>query len=334
MILVVTHRRGFEADFVIDILRSQDVPVVRVNLDEYPFPATMTARWKDRIFDGMYRDNRKEILFDDVSVAWLQQVRRFDSTSEMLTPSERIIAAEKEAFIGGFWDSASWSWVNHPTVVETASNKLYQLRVAQQLGFAIPRTFVTADEEKAIAFIDQCADNAIIKDMATQTFVVNNQDYMSYTRKISADDIRRRGIPGGIPVCIQENVTKHREIRATVVGDRVFSVAIDSQAEESTKDDYRHGDLSKSEHYSAITLSTDTEERCVTLVRSLGLDYGAVDLIERVEGGAVFLEVNTTGAWVWAEKLTSLPISAALADLLISRYQSGSGEDVRAPNAS
>ena len=32
-VLIVTHRRGFEADLVVDALRKRDIPVFRLNCD-------------------------------------------------------------------------------------------------------------------------------------------------------------------------------------------------------------------------------------------------------------------------------------------------------------
>jgi len=55
----------------------------------------------------------------------------------------------------------------------------------------------------------------------------------------------------------------------------------------------------------------------VRVVEALGLCFGAIDLIVTPDDDHVFLEVNPNGQWLWIEELTGLPISHAIADLLM-----------------
>ena len=52
-------------------------------------------------------------------------------------------------------------------------------------------------------------------------------------------------------------------------------------------------------------------------MRRLGLLYGAIDLVETPDGRHVFLELNPSGEFFWLEQQPGLPISAALADILL-----------------
>ena len=54
------------------------------------------------------------------------------------------------------------------------------------------------------------------------------------------------------------------------------------------------------------------------LCRSLGLRYGAADLILSTEGEYVFLEVNPGGQFLFVEIQAGVPISDAIADALVS----------------
>jgi glutathione synthase/RimK-type ligase-like ATP-grasp enzyme len=51
----------------------------------------------------------------------------------------------------------------------------------------------------------------------------------------------------------------------------------------------------------------------------LRLDFATVDLILTPDGRYVFLEVNTVSFFSFVEKATGLPISGAVADLLLGR---------------
>jgi glutathione synthase/RimK-type ligase-like ATP-grasp enzyme len=55
---------------------------------------------------------------------------------------------------------------------------------------------------------------------------------------------------------------------------------------------------------------------CLRLVQGLGLEFGAIDLIRTPDGRYVFLEVNGNGQFLWAEELSGVKVSEALADLL------------------
>ncbi|MBK6588091.1 MAG: hypothetical protein IPG22_07335 [Acidobacteria bacterium] len=52
------------------------------------------------------------------------------------------------------------------------------------------------------------------------------------------------------------------------------------------------------------------------LIRSLNLQFGAIDLLVQPDGGIVFLEVNPNGQWLWLQEATGLPIADALVNLL------------------
>jgi glutathione synthase/RimK-type ligase-like ATP-grasp enzyme len=51
-------------------------------------------------------------------------------------------------------------------------------------------------------------------------------------------------------------------------------------------------------------------------MKTLGLSFGALDLILTPQGEYVFLEVNPSGQWVWIEDKLDLPISRSIAEWL------------------
>ena len=44
-------------------------------------------------------------------------------------------------------------------------------------------------------------------------------------------------------------------------------------------------------------------------------------MIVTPDGEYIFLEINPAGQWLWIEELTKLPITEALADLLVGKTQ-------------
>jgi glutathione synthase/RimK-type ligase-like ATP-grasp enzyme len=116
------------------------------------------------------------------------------------------------------------------------------------------------------------------------------------------------------PGIFQKFVAKSYEVRATVVGSRIFSGKIDSQTSAETRIDWRHKPFDMEEE--PITLPPDVETKIHALKQAFGLIYGAFDFIVTPEGRHVFLDVNPAGQYLWVEAKTKLPITAALADAL------------------
>src|SRR5262249_4328668 len=120
------------------------------------------------------------------------------------------------------------------------------------------------------------------------------------------------------PVLLQELIAKEYEIRATVVGTRIFAIRINSQAADSTKLDWRRDQI-RSDMYSVLQLPDIEQQRIIKLHTRMGLFYGAYDFIVDREGQLVFLEVNPSGQWLWLEHATGAPISLELATALAKR---------------
>ena len=119
-----------------------------------------------------------------------------------------------------------------------------------------------------------------------------------------------------LPCFFQHHVRKAHELRVTVIGDRLFAARIHSQDDPRTAADFR--DFSAEILYEAATLPPELERRCIQLVHSYGLTYGAIDLIVTPEGEHVFLENNPAGQFLFVEQLVpELRMCDAVAQCLI-----------------
>ena len=100
--------------------------------------------------------------------------------------------------------------------------------------------------------------------------------------------------------------------------DRVYTAAIDSQRSGRARHDWRRDGIGLIEDWVPHQLPAELEKRLLSFMRYFGLNYGAVDFILTPDGRYVFLEVNPVGEFFWLERNPGLPISAAIADLLVS----------------
>jgi putative peptide maturation system protein len=212
-------------------------------------------------------------------------------------------------------------WLPAPRWQEQrASHKPLQLQVASELGFEIPPTLITNSRQDFLDFYRRHNGAIVSKTVHNRLLPVDpSEGYTAYvlTEVVANRDAGYADTVRYCPVTVQPYVDKRVELRVTVVGDRVFPVALESQWTNHTRHDWRRGDHHHG-RYAIHDLPPADARRCVELVRRLGLSFGALDLILTPDGRYVFLEINPNGAWLWMQRTTGLPIGAAICDLLMS----------------
>jgi hypothetical protein len=203
-----------------------------------------------------------------------------------------------------------------PATMRTAAGKLLQLKTAGELGFDLPHTLVTNDPEALLDFYCRHDGDVVTKAPEQLPSYHPAEDLVRYTERVAARDLVHVQDVALGPVIVQPRLSKSIEVRATVVGDRVFAAEIHSQRSARSSLDWRKYDLRRTP-YRCHELPSAVVARCVRLVGSLRLRYGCIDLVVTPDGRYVFLEVNPDGQFLWIEQLTGLPITAALCDLLL-----------------
>ncbi len=210
----------------------------------------------------------------------------------------------------GIWQSLREDtlWVNDLNRDEAAHRKVYQLRVAQDVGLTIPETLITNNVKDATEFISQFSQDQVIYKAFSAT-----EQHWRETRLLREDALRQLENVRYAPVIFQEYIDAVYDIRLTVIGDDIFAAAIHSQ-DTSYKIDFRmEMDRAKME---VVDVPTAVQEQLLQLMRRLGLEYGAIDMRKTAEGQWVFLEINPAGQYLFIEHKTQQPISKALANHL------------------
>ena len=80
--------------------------------------------------------------------------------------------------------------------------------------------------------------------------------------------------------------------------------------------DWRRYDFGHVKH-EPCELPPEIVKKLLQAMRIWDLQFGAIDMILTPKGDYVFLEVNPSGKWGWIEAITGMPISKAIADLLV-----------------
>ncbi|MEU6412579.1 ATP-dependent carboxylate-amine ligase [Microbispora sp. NPDC046933] len=302
-VLVVTLGGDNHATHIATLLRRRGARPRFLRTSD--FPASLTAT-QHRI---------GEIELGGLTSAWFRRWEPHQLDPAITDPQvRRHLLRESEMFADSLWDSLECRSVPAPfTLLRRAERKPYQLAVAKRVGFDVPDTLVTNDPDDLLDFYGRHDGQVIYKALyAPQVAGLSRP-----TQQVSTRDVLHAGGLPYAPVIVQEYVPKRQEIRVTVVGERLFAVAIDSQASNRTRFDWRRHDR-KARQLSPCELPGEVAERCLKFTRRLGVSFGGIDLILTPDGRHVFLEINTSGQWLWLERATGLPISDALADLLVA----------------
>jgi len=204
-------------------------------------------------------------------------------------------------------------WVNSLNTHRLEQCKPTQLVAAQRCGLRFPPTLISNDPGEILAFV-KAAHNSRVVYKTFNAFVPTSL----LTEELLADTDALRWTPG----IYQHYVEKSHELRVTVIGSRIFTVRINSQQTSRGTIDWREaqwkprgaaGDLT----FEPATLPRPIRAACRRLIRTLGLAYGAIDLIVTPGGEYVFLEVNPSGQFLWIDGEVGLPLLDAMSEMLI-----------------
>lgn len=207
-------------------------------------------------------------------------------------------------------------WLNHPHHLWRAENKVEQLAVARRCGFKVPDTLITRCPDSVARFIRKHQGHVIVKAVHHGFIMADEGMLLAGTQRIGLDYADRIRDYAAVPAVYQEAVSRRYDVRAVVVDENVFAVAIDGSNLEA---DWRIAEISGEKlAYSWINLPRDVEQACISIVREFGLRYSSIDLINAPDGKYIFLELNPSGQWAWLEQITGCPIRDAIIDVFNS----------------
>lgn len=311
MILILSHRADEHANEVVRRLQRERANVLLFDTARFPRETNLLIN-QEVGRDPQFRATLDGKTHDmtDVRAVWWRRPQPFTLDAALSQPHDRTFAyGECQAAISGLWACLNTAhWVNNPEKDEVAARKLYQLKVAAELGLAIPRTLVTNDPAAARAFVAEQGERGTIY----KAFSATEQAWRE-TRLLQPDEHIYLEAVQYAPVIFQEYVRADIDLRITVIGDEFFPAEIHS-GQTDYKVDFRMtiNDATVRAH----TLPDEVVQKLRLLMQRLGLIYGAIDMRLTPAGEYVFLEVNPSGQWLFIEGRTQQPITSAFVNYL------------------
>ena len=323
-ILMLTRKLDREADLVGIGLLQRGIDYIRLNIDDIPHQLRIRFNCQpacDLNFE--FCIGEQTVDTSSISLSWLRHfnIRTINFHQDKLA----------HTFAFQQWDDAyktlqnnlTCEWISSPHATLQSSDHIKQLSVAKKIGFKIPATLITNDPGAARSFYyDHCCD-VVLKALHHHYTEIDHKVYYMYTRRLLKHDLSRLDDLVYAPCILQERLHKKSELRVTVVGKRVFAVEIDSQSTINGQDDMHRCQLPDLP-VKSIELERTVSERCIKLINSFGLRFGAIDFVIDKNGCLIFLELNPIGDWYWIEYQTGLHMTEAMVDLI--------EETIRSPN--
>lgn len=308
MLLILTSDKDLTADFLIVELIKRRLPYFRLNAEELT-AAQFTFSLAENSVARTISTGSRTLDLDDVTAVWYRRVIQPGFISA-LPPGERtFVAGEMRHLATGLVLNPDVTWVNPIDRVYVAEHKLYQLRIARQLGFQVPRTLVSSDPAELRKFSQENAAGTICKPIFHGMFVDETSAYSVYTRRVTPESIDTESVKS-CPVLLQEEIPRSGDVRATFIGSKCFVAEIRG---DSSLIDWR--DPGVSVRYSESSLRPEVQTMCEAMLVKLGLEYGAFDFVRTPDGELVFLEINPTGEWAWLEDRLGFPMRDAFIQL-------------------
>lgn len=310
-ILLITNKGDVTTDFVVRELQKSKVPFYRLNCEDLLEDIQLSFDFTKNTFILKDVKEKREINLLNINSVYFRRPHLPTFPNSGLSVGEvTFIRNEINSLLEGLYKILKNAfWISKVYSIREAESKIHQLIVAKELGFEIPISKVTNSDEVATDFIKK--NVSIIKPLKAGLIENEVDSEIIFTSKIDNEFVQ------GLQYCpsiFQANIPKKADIRVTVVGNKIFAAAIQSQEFSETSIDWRAEN--KNLKYERIILPKSIETLCFKLTQYLDLNFGAIDFVLDDSGNFIFLEINPNGQWAWIEKQLNYPIAQEITNLL------------------
>lgn len=318
-ILIITHSTDNESVVrVADSIARKGGHTIRFDTDRYPTGVRLTAYYASGDERLTLTNEEGEFDLREVTAVWHRRISFGAQLPATLDKQLRHASlGETSAAAHGMLASLKAFRMDHLQHIRHAENKQLQLQVARELGLDIPRTLTTNDPGIVRAFAESCENGIVTKMLSSFAIYEEGKELVVFTNPVKPEDLEDLSGLNLCPATFQESLAKSLEIRATVVGQRVMCAAVNSQVSARATHDWRRDGLRMIQDWQPYQLPLEVEEKILRLMDYFSLNYGAIDIILTPDGKHVFLELNPCGEFFWLERSPGLPISDAIADVLL-----------------
>ena len=303
-------------DYIVNKLNKQKISYFRLNTEDLITAIGINFNFKLGLFQLIVRAKDQIINLNEVKSVYFRRPQLPLLSDFSISDAEKQLILKEIAYTleGLYKILINKFWISPVFSIREAENKIYQLLLAEKLGFTIPNSIITNEKQCAEVFISENKAN-IIKPIKTGVIDEKNNEKVIFTSDFNLNQIGSLNRISYCPTYFQEKIEKKADLRVTVVGNELFAVKIHSQLNLESKTDWRKG--SEYVSYEKFDICPEIKKQCIQLTKALNLNFGAIDFIIDQNDNYIFLEINPNGQWAWLEEKLSLPISDHIIKLLV-----------------
>lgn len=308
MLLIITNSQDFAVDYLINYFNQKNRACFRLNSDRLE-GVSLVANIESGANQVRLQTPHQSVTLGDVSSVLYRRAFTPQIRGEYGKFRSREFKAAFEGVLLSLDDTVRW--VNPLRTTEIAEHKALQLFIAKQIGFNIPETLVSNYPPDVREFLTGQA-TPLAKPVSHGLILESHGQRSVYAELIDKHEEINDEEVRSAPIIFQGAIVEKVDIRMTIIGSEVFTVAIDKLA---------HGDIDwrKSPNevvYKVVTPPDDVVQMCHQLMAKFELLYAAIDFVIGSQGEWFFLEVNPVGEWAWLEEALGLPMRQAFEKLL------------------
>ena len=319
-VLLITHSGDNESVELVsrELKRRKHTPV-RLNTDLYPTEVRISSELIGRRSRRWLEADGQRVDLQQVGALWYRRYYVGWALPDELGDTRQACVDEARRTLSGTIASLNCFQLDTLRAVRRCDHKELQLEKAREFGLDMPRTLFSNQAQAVRDFARAVKVPLITKMQHSFAIYREGKEQVVFTTPLTEEDLDDLAGLEFSPMTFQEKVPRKVELRATVVGKRVFTASIDAELLEKTGVDWRRDGLQLIDSWKPYQLPRAVERSLLKLTKWFGLNYAAADFIVTPEGRHLFLEINAGGEFFWLQRTPGLPIVEALVDVLTEK---------------
>jgi glutathione synthase/RimK-type ligase-like ATP-grasp enzyme len=316
-VLIITRSDDNRSvDLVGQHLAEMNQEVIRMDTDFYPLQIRLTTNPAEPPKVKIGGGTR---YLDDLESCWYRRYFAGGQLPLELNDNREVCVHESRRTLYGTIASLDCFHMDPLVQVRKTDHKELQLKRALSHGLLIPRTIFSNDPDEVKSFYENEGGQIVTKMQSSFAVYDGGEEQVVFTTKVQESQLAELDNLCYCPMIFQEFLPKKLDIRCTVVGDQMFTAAIDSQQSSLTEVDWRRDGASTLDDWFPYDLPEDTQAALLKVVSDFGLNYAAADFVLTRDDRLVFLEINAGGEWLWMTTHVGLPVDRAIAEILAGK---------------
>ena len=241
-VLIITHTQDNECIEVVSkkIKELNGLPI-RFNVDEYPLKYSISSCYENNEWKVYLDYQGVRVSIHDVEAVWYRRSHNLGAGLSNVLDKEFVSSAygEIRTTLFGMLESLNCFQISKFSQYRRLDSKEEQMKIATHLGLKVPETCITNNPQEAKRFVQERPNGVISKMQSSFAIVKDGIENVVFTNIVKEEDLNSIDTLQFCPMQFQEKLDKKLELRITIVGDEVFTLAIDSQKSENAKVDWR-----------------------------------------------------------------------------------------------